>query len=361
MLAYKNNTSFNFDLVYVLCEVGDVSACGPNEDDTKIFKKVIPLANISTIMEDSVDISEYDLEFNKNYYMFLYSSADYYDTETQTMTKRDVVLNRYDIAVRLKKLTEPSFVVTRNAVLKDGEFAIDFNIVVNDSDRTLVNGNYFIKLLDPSGQIVGNMQLIDDNGDYYDVTNYHEYAFDAFVVNKKVRITGLDANTKYSFVVYNDAYLNNYSEDTLPGKEHRTYEVAKSYPVFSTNNYGVAFGDATYGVTASSVVVTFLGGSNFENVSEVNYTVGLWDDEQSTSTVSGTFVIGENNKRFELYKNSEDWRFVIDPAGMKNTLGKTYKINISFKVKIPGTNNYIVLTSADVPSFEGTVTYYEDE
>ena len=94
---------------------------------------------------------------------------------------------------------------------------------------------------------------------------------------------------------------------------------------------------------------------------EVNYTVGLWDDEQSTSTNSGTFVIGENNKYFELYKNSEDWRFVLDPKGMKNTLGKTYKISISFKVNVPGTDKYVVLTSADVPSFEGTVTYFETD
>ena len=360
LLAYKNNISFNFDLVYVMCEVDDYKTCGPNDGDTKIFKRVIPVKDISTIIDDSVDISSYDLEFGKKYYMFLYANFNYYDTESQTMTKRDVILNRYNLDVTLKKLTEPSFVVTRNAILDNGEYAIDFNIVVNDADRTLVDGNYFIKLLDSNGNIVGNMKLLDEDGNYYDVNNYKDYAFDAFVVNKKVRIVGLESNKKYTFVVYNDAYLNNYSEDTLPGKEHRTYEVAKSYSVFSTNDYGVAFGDATYGVTEKSVVVTFLGGSNFANVSEVNYTVGLWDDDQSASTVSGTFVIGENNKAFEMYKDSEDWRFVIDPSGMKNVLGKTYKISISFKVKVPGTNQYVVLTSADVPSFEGTVTYYQD-
>lgn len=361
LIAYKNNISFNFDIVYVMCEIENADNCGPDDDNSKIFKKVIPLSSISTIMSDSVDISSYDLEYDKNYYMYIYASADYYDSTTGGKTKRNIVLNRYSVNVKLKKLTEPSFVVTRNAVLDNGEYAIDFNIMVNDSDKTLVDGKYFIKLLDSDGNIAGDMNLMDDNGNYHGISNYEQYFFSAALVNQHVRITNLKPNEKYTFVVYGDAYLNNYSEDTLPGREHRTYEVMQTYSVYSTNSYGVAFGEATYGVTEKSVVVTFLGGSNFENVTEVNYTVGLWDDNQSNSTLSGTFVIGEDNKSFELYKNSEDWRFVIDPTDMKNILGKTYKVSISFKVKIPDTDQYIILTSADVPSFEGTVTYYEDE
>lgn len=361
LLAYKNSISFNFDIIYVLCEVGTTD-CGPDEGNTHIFKKIVPLESInSTIINDTVDISEYDLEFGKNYYMYIYASADYYSSASaDAIVKRNVVLNRYNINIKLKALTEPSFVVTREAFYDGEEHFIDFNIVVSDVDRTLVGGNYFIKLLDDSGNLVGNMQLKGTDGIYYDVSNYDEYAFDAFVVKKDVRIRGLEPDTKYSFVVYNDAYLNNYSEE-IP-KEDRTYEVKRSYTVYSTNDYGVAFGrDITYSATEKSIIVTFLGGSNFDNVTEVNYTVGLWDDEASASTVSGTFVIGQNNKYFEMYKDSSDWRFVLDPPGMKNTLGKTYEVNISFKLKVPGTDKFIVLTSADVPGFEGKAVYVEDE
>ena len=372
LYPYKNNVPYNFDLVYVMCEIDDVNKCGPGVNDVNIFKKEIPLSSIGTTVDDDVDISSFDLEFNKQYNMFLYAITDFYEGADDSTTKRNIVLNRYDNNIKLKKLAEPSFNVTRNAVLEDGEYSIDFNIVVNDSDRTLVDGNYFIKLLNDKGQIVGNMQLLDEDGNYYDVTNYDEYAFDAFVVNKKVRITGLDANAKYTFTVYNDAYINNYDENTKPGRDERTFEISKSYTVYSTNNYGVAFGTATYGVTSSSVIVTFLGGSNFANVVEVNYTVGLWDDDHNSSTLSGTFAVGDYEdknvsyeaikKSFELYMNSEDWRFVIDPNGMKNILGKTYQVILSFKLKVPGTDDrYVVLTNADVESFKGTVTYYEDE
>ena len=308
LLAYKNNTPFNFDIIYVLCNVENSHECGPNEDDNNIFRKVIPLEDISTSIVDAEDISEFDLEYNKNYYMYVYASVDLYNLGTaESLMDYNIVLNRYNINVKLRKLTEPSFIVTRNAIYEDGEYAIDFNIMVNDPDRTLENGNYFIKLLDENGNLVGNMQLLDDEGNYYDVTDYDKYAFDAFVVSKKVRITGLKEDSKYTFVVYNNAYLNNYVEGTLPGRENRTYKIEKTYTVYSTNNYGVAFGrDILYSATEKSIIVTFLGGSNFDNVTEVNYTIGLWNDNQSTSTYGGTFVVGENNKSFELYKNSED-------------------------------------------------------
>ena len=373
--TYKGGLGYNFDVIYVLCDVADAGTCGPNEGDKKIFTKTIKEGDFSTSINDSINITKFDLEFNKNYYLMVYVSSDYYYYENNQwkVTRRPVLINVYDKDVKLPKLSEPSFVVTRNAILENGEYLIDFDVVVNDIDRTLVDGEYFIKLVDNSGNVVGNMQLIDEDGNYLDVPNYHEYAFDAFVPKKKVRITGLDANSKYTFVVYNGAYLNNYDEGlTQPGRENRTFEVSKSYTVYSTNNYGVAFGTASYGITASSIAVTFLGGSNFENVVEVNYTVGNWDDAQSADTLSGTFAVGKYNdpdveydatgKKFEIFSNSEDWRFVLDPPGMKNVIGKTYQILISFKVKVPGTEDqYVVLTNADVESFKYTVTYIEDE
>ena len=96
------------------------------------------------------------------------------------------------------------------------------------------------------------------------------------------------------------------------------------------------------------------------------------DDAQSSDTLGGTFAVGNYNdpnveyagveKKFEIYSGSDDWRFVLDPVGMKNTLGKTYQVIISFKIRVPGTEDeYVVLIHDDVESFKGTVTYYEDE
>ena len=364
LLAYSNNIAFNFDVIYILCDVNTGAEgqlpCGLGEEETYLFKQTVPQSKISTSFTDTIDISQYDLEYGKNYYMYIYAHVDYY--ENGELIKRDVVLNRNSISVKLKVLTEPSFVVTRNAGVDNEGYYIDFNVVVSDVDKTLENGNYFVKLLDSTGALVGSMKLEDGSGGRFDVSNYSEYAFDASVVSKNIRITGLEPNSRYTFVVYGNAYLNNYSEGTLPGREHKTFEISRTYTVYSANDYGVAFGNAiTYGATEKSIIVTFLGGSNFDNVVEVNYTVGLWNAEDDSSTVSGTFVIGENGKYFELYSGSEDWRFVIDPEGMKNTLGKSYEVSISVKVKVPGTTEYKVLTSADIPGFEGKAVYVEDE
>ena len=332
LLAYKNSISFNFDIIYVLCEVGTTN-CGPDDENTKIFKKVVPLEKItSTMISDVVDISEYDLEFDKNYYMYVYASADYYNNSNSSdVVKRNVVLNRYNINIKLKKLTEPSFSVTRNASSENGDYYIDFNVVVNDPDRTLIDGNYYVKLVDGAGNLVGNMQLRDEEGIYYDVTNYNEYTFDAFVVSKNIRIRGLEPDSKYVFVVYNDAYLNNYSEE-IP-KEQRTYEVSETYTSYTTGTYGVAFGqEVQFNLTDTSVVLTFLGGSNFENVLEVHYTAGVWGTEDY-STFSGQYVIGENNKYFEYDKKSDDWLFTISPSGMKNDTTSKYSVVVKFKIK----------------------------
>lgn len=356
LLAYKNAVSFNFDLVYVLCEFGDKN-CGPNAGESHIFKKEILLENITAVMEDSVDITKYDLEFGKNYTMYIYAKAKFYDHKNDgTVTERMVLLNSGNNYDDLKVLTEPSFVATREAILIDGEYGIDFTVTVNDSDRTLIGGKYRIRLLNSSGDIVGNMQLLDNSGNYYDIANYSDYDFDAFVLNKKIRIMGLDPGLKYTFEIYGDAYLNNYSENTLPGIENRTIPIIKNYPVYSASDYGVAFGEVAYSFTANSIIAAFAGGSNFDNVTKIYYTVGAWD-EGDNSTISGEFVIGENNKRFEFSQNSDAWRFVIDPEGMKNYVGKLYNISIIVYVKHPVTGEIIAVTKDDVESFEDRVLY----
>ena len=64
---YKGGLGYNFDVIYVLCDVEDAATCGPNEGDSKIFTKTILEGDFSTTINDTINISEFDLEFNKNY------------------------------------------------------------------------------------------------------------------------------------------------------------------------------------------------------------------------------------------------------------------------------------------------------
>jgi len=369
---YKNGLAYNFDIIYVLCDNSNLDNCGTKEEGkNNIYEKVIPRSDIATIMEVKDNVASYNLEYNKNYVMYIYAKTDYYDSENNNKKiTRDIKINSYDYEVPLRELVEPKFVVTRNAVLDNDDYAIDFEITVDDPDKTLVGGKYYIKLTDTSGAVVGTMKLLDKDNAFYEVSNYQDYVFDATILDnaaeKKVRISGLDANTSYNFIVYGEAYLNNYGKEYIDdsSNEDDNYElpdgtivsnkkilqVNKQIPVFTTANYGVAFGNPAIEVTKKSVVVTFLGGSNFDNVTEVMYSIGLWDDVDNISTVSGSFVIGEDGKYFEKYKDSDDWQLTINPDKMNNDYG-TYKVVISFIVK----------GSTETVSFTREVPYYTED
>ena len=180
------------------------------------------------------------------------------------------------------------------------------------------------------------------------------------------------------YFLYNDAYLNNYSPDTLPGVEHRTQTIDRPYDVYSANDYGVAFGnDILFNATDKSIIVQFLGGSNFDNVVELDYTItmrnaqsssggtgGNEEEEEGTNAglvAKGTYVIGKDGKYFELFSGAEDWRFVINPPGLVIDKNRSYNVVISVKVRIPGTDNFKVLTSADIPGFEGITSYVTEK
>mgnify|MGYP003290900379 CR=1 FL=1 len=365
LISYADAYPYDFDLIYVLCETND-NTCGIKEESTNIFSQMISRDSLSVNITDTKDISTYDLEYNKNYNLRVYARMNVYDYENNLneLVVRDVLLNEYSSLITLNKLAKPSFVATREAKLTPtGEYAIDFKINVDDVNRTIVNGNYYIKLTDSSGSVAGTMQLLDDDGSYYTVGDYENYAFDAFVSNKSVRITNLDKDTRYTFVIYGDAYINNYDEDDEDLSkeekiEKRTISVSSDeYAVYTVDDYGVAFGrDLLFSATEKSIVVTFLGGSNFENVTKVRYTIGLWNGSASTSTSSGVYDLKlDTNKKFELFTNSSDWRFVIDPSDMKNVLGQTYIVNMSFEVKTDEGNVWVTNSA-----FEGRTQYVED-
>ena len=195
---------------------------------------------------------------------------------------------------------------------------------------------------------------------YVDIEDYENYEFDALVVNKKIRITDLDADTKYSIMVYSDAYVNNYSQD-IP-KEDRTYEVSRSHSVYTTDSYGVTFGhDISYVITDNSYIVLFRSGTNFDNVVNVNYSISLDDEFNGGLIVSGTDTIGDKNK-FEFNDESGYGMYVITRNdGIKNTEGMYYLITLSFDVKDPNDPEKLVnLTAAYNPSFTASVAYVKD-
>lgn len=359
LTKYQNAYPYNFDVMYMICESNEC-----NVDDGYIFKKEISSADVDSTIVSKEDITSYDLEYNKNYYIYIYAVASLYEKdENGEYVKGEQYINLVNSRDKLFKLTalrEPSFVVTRKAGYGDSEYYIDFTINVNDLDRTIIGGKYKVKLIDTDGNVVGILKELDEDGNYVEISNYDNYEFDALVLNKKIRITGLEADTKYSIVVYSDAYVNNYSEE-IP-KEDRTYEVKMMHTIYTTDNYGVTFGhDISYVITDNSYIALFRSGTNFDNVVGVNYSVSLDDEFNPGVIVSGSDIIGDEHK-FEFNDESGYGMYVIARSdGVKNTLGKYYLITLSFEVKDPDNpGETIILTAAYNPRFTDSVAYVKD-
>ena len=375
LVSYANNIPFNFDLGYAFCHNDDYT-CGISENSTSIFKNIIDGSKVKAVTTDTFDISDEtissEIEFGTDYFMRVVAVYDQYerdpDTRQYVLKKTNLPLNGSQLRVSLRKLLMPKFVVEREAVYIPGEngapgkYAIDFTINVDDPDRVLDDGKYYVALKDSSGNIVGDLQVLDDGnystvatadecGSYVPISSFGEcqkYSFDALVSEKQVRITGLTADTRYTIEVSNKAYVNNYNEN-IPVSE-RYFDAGESFPVYSTNDAGVAFGkELIYSATAKTFVVTFMGGSNFDNVREVGYTVARWGQDASGDfTYSGCYNIGDstnnpecqNNKHFEQFEDTGYWKFVIDDERINNQIGETYYIALSFVV-VNADNDYI--------------------
>ena len=359
LTAYQDYP-YNFDLMYMICEDNTCT-----KDEGYIFKKVVPQEEVKSAIISKEDISKYDLEYNKEYYIYIYGITLLYEKNGTGFNETEQYINMIsarDIKFKLTALREPSFVVERKAGNQDDTYYIDFKINVNDPDRTLIKGKYFIKLMDTAGNVVGTLQEVDDDGNYITIDNYQEHEFDATILNKKIRITNLDSNTKYSVVVYNDAYINNYSEE-IP-KEDRTYEIKKSHTIYTTDIYGITFGkdkDISYSINDNSYIVLFRSGTNFDNVVKVNYSVSLDDEFNPGLITSGSDVIGEEHK-FEFNDESGYGMYIINRTdGIKNEEGKYYLITLSFEVKDPNDpENTVVLTAAYNSRFTESVIYIKD-
>ena len=318
---------FNFTLSYILCNTEGTCSLSNN-----IFKQDI--SDVTETINDSVDISSYDLVFNKQYYIFIYASYSVYDKNLGT-TKTVTVPFYTDTdtaTVFLSELERPEFVVTRKALHDGSDYLIEFTVNARDTSRVLIDGEYHIELLDSSNQVVGTLQYKDSDGIYRTVTgSYQNHDFSlADATNQTFRITGLTMNTKYKLKIVGDAYMNNSGLDNT-NVTIISGPAGDGYNIWTTNDYGVAFGnDVTYGITADSVIAFYPGGSNFENVREVTYLIEEIDTHRS---YNGTLTVGVNGVQFELDRATDRWMLrITPPEGMDNTIGEIFNITTSYQV-----------------------------
>lgn len=339
---YKNSVPFNFDLAYALCDTlspGEEDKCGVGESNTNIFKRTI---NEETVVEkyletnkldDLVSFTEYELEnlvFDKDYRVNVYAVFDYYDKMAGRVVKRTLHLNRANNVYHLRGLDRPEFTATRKASYDsiNHNYVIDFTVAVSDPSRVLENGNYFIKLLDASDNIVGDLQLMRD-GNWQTIGTDGEYTeledLKVLDAGEDIRISGLTTHsTYYKVVIYNMANFNN-SDEAQPRK---LFE--KSYDVYtSEEEANIAFGSISPATTKNTLELRFIGGSNLvENVCSLDCTIGRWMNAREVQTFPLSYRVPED-KTFD--EDTGNWRFVVDGGGLEFDEVSTYNARIVIK------------------------------
>lgn len=344
---YANNWPFNYSLSYVLCDNGEC-----NLDTGYIYKGKIEEADVKKDQDIIIDVSydnlDYQIEYGKKYWLKVYAIA-YLDDESKGNEQAVEFIER---AENLPLLEEATFNLTRRATItEDSKYAIEFDIKVVDNSRVLIGGatngiaatendkgRFFVALTDVNtGNIAGTLQ-VKENGEWVNVSytgdDYTSYLLDVSNVPdmmKYIRITDLDPDTLYSFKVYGNEFMNNYSEDT--SIEYRIKVASKKMEkAYSTNTYGVAFGkEVVIGATETSFIGIFQGGSSFEKVAAVEYTIGWVDTDKGVQNITGGFEIDGVNKKFDW--NQEQWELVLKDDADNNS-GCIYNVKVSFTIRV---------------------------
>lgn len=360
------NIPYNFTVSYEFCKE---SNC--NNSGSRLFSKDIE-STTKTITSNQ-EITSYDLEYGKDYYMYLYMSYDYYDNTSHQIVKRTepVYSDAEEAKVNIAKLKTPSFVVSRWAdyIVDNNDYVINLKVTVNDDDQVLNSSKFYVKLVksnDETNTVRGKLMLQNTSGVFTQVGEegaYDSHIFiadernDANYQNKIIRIGGLEPDTKYTLIVFGDAHINN-SGASSADVTIKSGKDSTGDPIWSSNNYGLAFGkEITYRATERGFVVRYPGGSNLDELHINAVTVDV-KDYNGRPYYHDTIAIGEGNKYFTVNKDGK-YRFVIEykDEGKKNEPDETYLVKTIYDVYNPKTGEVDTLDETYNASFEQPVTY----
>lgn len=341
--------NLNFGLKYVICD-SDSEVCDLDNHIENLVKEETAAQKVKS----SIELPS-DFVYGKNYKYKLYGIYDVKDQDGAIINKGSLLLNPSMVSMVMKPLTEPTFTITRKASIVDGEYVIDLGIKLTDPDKTIENGTYKLNIGSGDASALDNMSLQIKNGsEWVDKDNNIITITDDKV---DIRIKNLKEATSYIVGVTATSKRNN---DGFT-EEEKISEITKTHEVYSTNSYGIAFGDVLIATTSSSVVAKFWGGSSFESVSKIDYQISLKED--------GNIYIGGSYdpKEKPFLATSEDestWRYIIDPEELltnpnfsKNgkLLEKTFKVRLKFYVTEE--DNYVEIYDTG----ERTTFYEEDK
>ena len=363
---------FNFKISYVLCDVDKQCDLTHNilkktineeNEETTVTNKPETLS-ITDLEDITSKIDSKDIEFGKEYMMQFYVTYDTYDSNKNVVDNTELICKKNVLGDRVLNNIEFTN-VARMADYVDNDYIIELKISLSDTDRLLKNGKYYVELRDTAGNLQGNLQLSQD-GNFVVVStasdNYNEYPIEALDY-QTIRIGGLDSNTLYTVKVFGYSYVGDTETQITSG------ENGKGHFVYSSNDFGVAFGNNVLYTFADSteentIIANFGYASHLTGntvITSVTYDIRYPGAEAPLD--SKTLSIAADEIHFDNYANTDNliMKFKIDP-GVNINPGAQYIFTTSYDLYDPVTDRHETIDcyKPNYSSLSGPVVTYNN-
>ena len=363
---------FNFKLTYVLCDIDEQCDLNNNiikkqintEDEFTTVTNGTDTVSINDLVDISDDIINKKIEFGKDYNIKFYVTYDSFNENKEVVDKTFEICEKTVLGDQTLHDIQFS-TVRRRADYVDGDYIIELNIELDDVDRLLVDGNYYVQLTDQDGNLKGNLKLQQDGNYIVVATSDGDDKYDKYPIkyldNQTIRIGGLNADTLYTVKVLAYSYIDDTLTPIVSG------ENGEGHRVYSSNNLGVAFGDSVLYTFAESteentIIANFGYGSNLKEnentvIKSVTYTIKR--DGANVPPKSKTLIIPDEIG-FDRYSgyNNLIMKFKIDEDLIKINQGDQYIFTTSYEVYDSANDRYETIDFTTYPSLSGKVFKY---
>lgn len=331
----------------------------------------------------TTDISGKDFVFGYDYHRLVVTAVttDAEPKELELYNGFFKNVNKYEEASYFRELKEPVITLTQGTGINVDEttsgydYYIDYKIVVEDTDRVINDGKFYVELEDSNyNNVCTNPDDCQVEIDLYNLTcntkgtnsrvnscsviggtDNNSDAANTFTIY--VTYNDLEPDTNYFIYAYADIYRNNLSLDDT-AKESIVY-VRKGQYTRSSLNFSL--GSPTLTAKDNKLIMTFVGSTNIpDSIKGIVYNV---NEEGAGKIASGTMglipsgtstsindAIKEKDLIYSKVEN-EEYPYIEIPIPSDKKLGKTNFITITYYYESNGNLEKLSINGKDIQQY----------
>ncbi len=263
----------------------------------------LDVAGTVKIINSNIDIFGNDFVFGSNYYNLKVYAVTTVLNDSLVEVPHQYLLHEGLIG-DIPELVNPTFSVVKSSGYDNetSSYYLEFKVTPNDINNVIINGEYYLELVDENGNIVASANNLDASIFNYDIVFKNGVTGPTgnggLVVNAI-----LDTDKEYNLIIYADVFKNNLSlinKEISEGVNPGTYTnstIKSQFVMYTVGDAGVSLGNLVLVALENNVTISFIGGSNIAGngtdipgITEIMYTI----KRGSSIIASECYVIGNN-------------------------------------------------------------------